>query len=139
LGILLVSLVTTMPEAAAVIAAARMDAMDLGVAGIYGSCAFNITVLAYADPFYRAGILANQTEPAHFVAGGIAIGMMLVGFALILSRDRVKSAVATAVLAIMAVVYLAGAVAVATLGQAEDEDEPETARTGVPLNRTPGE
>ena len=76
LGILLVSLVTTMPEAASTIAAARIGAMDLGVAGLFGSCAFNITILFYADIFYRGGILGLQTEPAHFVAGGTAIGLM---------------------------------------------------------------
>ena len=139
LGILLMALVTSMPEVATTIAAARMGAMDLGVAGLYGSCAFNVTILFYADIFYRDGILGNQAEPAHFVAGGVALTMMLVGLVLILSRDRVKSAVATAVLAMMTVVYIAGAVAVATLGQAEDEDELESARSGAPFNRTPGE
>ena len=56
LGILLVSFVTTMPEASSTIAAARIGAMDLGVAGLFGSCAFNVTILFYADPFFRPGI-----------------------------------------------------------------------------------
>ena len=138
LGILLVSLVTTMPEASSTIAAARMGAMDLGVAGLYGSCAFNVTILFYADPFYRDGILGNQTEPAHFVAGGVAVGLMLAGLVLVLSRDRIKSAVATAALALMASTYIAGAIVVVTLGGTRDEENSK-AQTTVTTFRTPAE
>ena len=138
LGILLVSLVTTMPEAASTIAAARMGAMDLGVAGLFGSCAFNVTILFYADIFYRDGILSNQTEPAHFVAGGVAVALMLVGLVLFLSRDRVKSAVAAVVLAMMAVAYIAGAAVVATLGATEEHDSGKAGSSGQ-ASRTPDE
>ena len=133
LGILLVSLVTTMPEAASTIAAARIGAMDLGVAGLYGSCAFNITILFYADIFYRGGILGLQTEPAHFVAGGMAIGLMLVGFVLIMSREKIRAAIAAGLLSLMAAGYIAGAIAVVTLGAWGDEEteaRSPSARTG---------
>ena len=122
LGILLVSLVTTMPEAASTIAAARIGAMDLGVAGLYGSCAFNITILFYADIFYRGGILGLQTEPAHFVAGAMAIGLMLVGFVLIMFREKIRAAIAAGLLSLMAAGYIAGAIAVVTLGAAGSEE-----------------
>ena len=128
LGILAVALVTSMPEVSATIAAARMGAMDLGVGTLFGSCVFNITVLFYADPFYRDGILTNQMEPAHFVAGSVALGLILAGLVLILSRNRLKRIVAAGGLALMAAVYLAGAVIVATLGAAE-EDDTETPAT----------
>jgi len=122
LGILLVSFVTTMPEAASTIAAARIGAMDLGVAGLYGSCAFNVTILFYADPFFRDGILGNQTEPAHFVAGGVAVGLMLAGLVLVLARERVRSRVVAVALGIMAATYIAGAIVVATVGGTEDKE-----------------
>ena len=118
LGILVVSLVTTMPEASATIAAARIGAADLGVAGLYGSCAFNVTILFYADLFYRDGVLLDQAEPAHFVAGAVAVGLIIFGLVLILSRDRLRRPVAAAGLALMAAIYIAGAVGVATLGAA---------------------
>ena len=133
LGILLVSLVTTMPEAASTIAAARIGAMDLGVAGLYGSCAFNITILFYADIFYRGGILGLQTEPAHFVAGGMAIGLMLVGLVLIMFREKIRAAIAAGLLSLMAAGYIAGAIAVVTLGAAgseETEARSPSAQTG---------
>ena len=116
LGILAVSLVTTMPEAAATIGAARMGAADLGVGNLYGSCVFNIIILSLADPFYRQGILVNQSEPAHFVAGGIALLLILFGLVLILGRNPMHRFLVMAGLALMAAIYLAGAVVVATLG-----------------------
>ena len=122
LGILVVSLVTSMPEVATTIAAARIGAADLGVAGLFGSCAFNVSILFYADIFYRDGILVNQTEPAHFVAGGVAIGLILASMVLILGRNRIKRMVAAAGLAVMALVYIAGAASVITLGTTEDGD-----------------
>ena len=133
LGILLVSLVTTMPEAASAIAAARIGAMDLGVAGLFGSCAFNITILFYADIFYRGGILGLQTEPAHFVAGGTAIGLILVAFVLVVFREKIRAAIAAGLLSLMAAGYIAGAIAVATLGawgSEETEARSPSARTG---------
>ena len=138
LGILLVSLVTTMPEASSTIAAARMGAMDLGVAGLYGSCAFNVTILFYADPFYRNGVLGNATEPAHFVAGGVAVGLMLAGLVLVLARNRIRSTVAAVALALMAATYVAGAVVVAAVGGSED-DESTKSRSTITTTRTPGE
>ncbi len=138
LGILLVSLVTTMPEASSTIAAARMGAMDLGVAGLYGSCAFNVTILFYADPFFRDGVLGNSTEPAHFVAGGVAVGLMLAGLVLVMGRNRINPVVARVVLALMATTYIAGAVVVATIGGTED-DESSTSKTTATASRTHGE
>ena len=133
LGILLVSLVTTMPEAASTIAAARIGAMDLGVAGLFGSCAFNVTILFYADVVYRGGVLGLQTEPAHFVAGGVAIGLMLVAFVLVVFREKIRAAIAAGLLSLMAAGYIAGAIAVATLGawgSGETEARSPSARTG---------
>ncbi len=115
-GILAVSLVTTMPEMSSAIAAARIGAADLGVAGLFGSNAFNATILFFADPFYREGILGNQTESAHFIAGGGAVGLMLAALALIVWRDRLKSPVVAAAFVLIAAIYIAGAVTVATVG-----------------------
>ena len=111
LGILVASLVTTMPEATAAIAAARLGAADLGVANLYGSCAFNVTILFYADPFYRQGIILNQTDPTHFVAGGVAIALMVIGLVLVLAHKRIHRVVALGMMALMAAIYLSGAVA----------------------------
>jgi cation:H+ antiporter len=116
LGILAVSIVTTMPEASATVAAARMGAADLGVAGLYGSCVFNVTILSFADPFYRKGIVLNNPEPEHFVAGIIAGILILWGGALLWGRSRLPQPVIVGGLVVMAAAYLVGAVWVALLG-----------------------
>ena len=115
-GILAVSIVTTMPEASACVAAARMGAADLGVAGLYGSCVFNATILSYADPFFRGGVIMNFASPEHFVSGGIAVGLILFGGLLLWGRHRLSQPVIVTGLALMAVVYLLGAAQVAILG-----------------------
>lgn len=123
LGILAVSIVTTMPEASATVAAARMGAADLGVAGLYGSCVFNVTILAYADPFYRGGescasaIIVNCPSPEHFVAGIIAVALILWGGLLLWGRNRFPQPVIAGGLALMATVYLAGAVGAILVSQ----------------------
>ncbi len=144
LGILLVSLVTTMPEASSTIAAARMGAFDLGVAGLYGSCAFNVTILFYADIFYRGGevvegtglgsdtvaILLNRPQSEHFLAGAVAIVLMLIGLTLILARNRIPQMLARTGLAIMAAGYLAAAIGVGYLGSADTGDDDSATLNG---------
>ena len=122
LGILAVSFVTTMPEASSTYFAARMGAMDLGVSGLFGSCVFNIAILGLVDPLYRDGVLINQTVPAHFLAGGIAVGLILAGLVLIMGRNHIGSLVVKGCLALMALVYIAGAVLVIRLGAAEGSE-----------------
>ena len=117
LGILLLSVVTSMPEVSATVAAARMGAADLGVGGLFGSCGFNVTILFYSDLFFRDGILLNQAEPAHYVAGGSAVAMMLIAFVLIIGRIRVKPGIAMVGLGLMVGVYLTGAIFAASLGE----------------------
>ena len=116
LGILAVSIVTTMPEASATVAAARMGAADLGVAGLYGSCVFNVTILSFADPFYRKGIILNHPEPEHFVAGIFAACLILFGGLLLWGRNRLPQPLLLGGLALMAGAYIVGAVWVAMLG-----------------------
>lgn len=123
MGILAVSLVTSLPELSMAIAAARIGAADLAVAGLYGSNVFNIAILFFADPFYRDGILVNQTEPSHFIAGGVAIGLMVAGLVLVRRRNRIKAMAANATLVVITVITIVGAIVIATQGTTEDDDD----------------
>ncbi len=116
LGILAVALVTSMPEISATFAAARLGAADLGFAGVYGSCVFNITILAYADFFYRKGVVVNSAEPEHYIAGVIALGLIVWGGLLLWGRNRLPQPVTVSALALMLMVTVAGAIWVAMLG-----------------------
>ena len=116
LGILAVALVTSMPEVSATLGAARIGAADLGFAGVYGSCVFNITILAYADPFYRKGIVLNSSDTEHYIAGAIAIVLILFGGLMLWGRHRFPQPAIIGGLALMGVVYVVGAAWVAWLG-----------------------
>lgn len=116
LGILAVALVTSMPEISATLAAARLGAADLGFAGVYGSCVFNITILAYSDFFYRKGVVVNTADTEHFIAGIIAAGLIAWGGLLLWGRNRLPQPVVVGALALMLLVTVAGAIWVALLG-----------------------
>ena len=116
LGILAVALVTSMPEISATLAAARLGAADLGFAGVYGSCVFNITILAYADFFYRKGVVVNTAELEHYIAGVIALGLIVMGGLLLWGRNRLPQPVILSGLSLMLLVTVAGSIWVALLG-----------------------
>ena len=58
----------------------------------------------------------NFASPEHFVAGIIAVGLILFGGVLLWGRNRFSQPVMVAGLAVMAAVYIAGAAWVAALG-----------------------
>ena len=116
LGILAVALVTSMPEISATLAAARLGAADLGFAGVYGSCVFNITILAYADFFYRKGVVVNSADTEHYIAGVLAAGLIIWGGILLWGRNRLPQPVILSGLALMLGATIAGAIWVALLG-----------------------
>ncbi len=116
LGVAALAIVTSMPEITTTVAALRIGAADLAVGNLYGSCAFNILILALADPFYRKGILVETLGDEHLAAGLLAIGLMGMGLFLILSRGRYRYIPVKPSLAIMALLYLAGLYIVFSLG-----------------------
>jgi len=87
-GILAVSIVTTLPEATVTITAARRKSYGLVLGNIYGSCAFNLFVIPIAD-LGNSEALLSQMESEHFVAAGSAIVLMAFGYLMIRAyQDR---------------------------------------------------
>ena len=82
MGILAVSIVTTLPEASVTITAARRRSYGLVLGNIYGSCAFNLSVIFYAD-LGNSRSLLEFMEPEHYVAAGSAIGLMAAGYGIL--------------------------------------------------------
>ena len=85
IGVLLVSVVTTLPEASVTVTAAMRRSYGLVIGNIYGSCAFNLFIIPIAGLFFVGGPLLAEMESAHFVAAGAAVGLMICGFLIIRS------------------------------------------------------
>ena len=108
LGVVAIAVVTTMPEASTTIAAVRFGAIDLAVGNLYGSCTFNILILALADPFYRQGTLVETFGSAHIAAGLVAVLLMSLGLYQILLRGTNSYLPAVPTLVVMGLVYMGG-------------------------------
>jgi cation:H+ antiporter len=82
-GTLLVGFTTSFPEIAASIAAVRLGAIDLAVGNIFGSNAFNMTILLAMDLAYTKGpVLAAASEEhartALFATIAVGFGLMAI-------------------------------------------------------------
>ena len=116
LGVVMVALVSTTPELSTTIAAVRFRAVDLAIGNLYGSCAFNILILALADPFYRQGTLVDTLESAHLAAGLGAIVLMGLGLSQIMLRGSHHRLPVVPTLVTMGLIYLGSLYAVYSLG-----------------------
>ena len=116
LGVVAMAAVTSMPEISTTVAAVRFGAVDLAVGTLYGSCAFNILILALADPFYRQGTLVENLETAHIAAGLTAVFLMSIGLYQIFVRGRNSYVPVVPTLLLMGLVYVGGLFVVYTLG-----------------------
>lgn len=117
IGVLLVSIVTTLPEGSVTVAASLRRSYGIAMGNVYGSCAFNVTIISIADLFYTEGPLLRAMEGAHFAAAIAALLLMSMGFAvyrLCGKADRPARLVTAAI----PVVYVVGLYVVYTLGQA---------------------
>ena len=118
IGVVAVALVTTLPEATVTIASVRIGAVDLAVGNVFGSCAFNILVLAVSDPFYSGGPLlsGDVMGTAQVVAALFAIGLMVVGMSQFMLRRQGRGILpARPASAAMCALYLGGLYAVFAL------------------------
>lgn len=64
-GTLFVALATTAPEMAVTLAALRLRALDIAVAGLLGSNLFDLLILAIDDIAYLGGPLFEAVSPVH--------------------------------------------------------------------------
>ncbi|GAB5602469.1 calcium/sodium antiporter [Thermus sp. FJN-A] len=73
-GTFLVGIVTTLPEATVVLAAARLGAVDLALGNALGSAMFNTFLLFYADLLVPGPLLA-QVGGSHLLSVLVLLGM----------------------------------------------------------------
>lgn len=74
-GVILVAIVTSLPEAVTTVAAVKIGAFDLAVGNLFGSNIFNMIILAMIDVFYTQGSLFAQVNPTMVLAGMIGLVM----------------------------------------------------------------
>jgi cation:H+ antiporter len=87
MGILLISAITSLPEMlSGVSAVVFIDAPDLAVADIVGSCAFNVLIISILDVFYDPKKpLTSVAQTGHVIAAAFGTIMLtLVAFAIIM-------------------------------------------------------
>ncbi len=87
-GILLVGMVTSLPEMVTTIAAARLGAYDLAVGNLFGSNVFNMFALGLTDVFLTSGRFLGVIDPAFAVAG--MLGLILTALALLGNLARLE-------------------------------------------------
>ena len=79
-GAILLAGTTSLPELATGVSAVNyLDAPDLAAGGIFGSCLFNLMILAILDIITGGGPLFQQAQVSHGLAAGL--GSLLLGVA----------------------------------------------------------
>lgn len=87
MGIMLMASVTSMPELMSGISSVTiLDAPDLAVGDIVGSCAFNILIISIMDLFYNhKKPLTTDAQTGHIIAASFGIMMLsIVAFAILM-------------------------------------------------------
>jgi cation:H+ antiporter len=117
IGVLLVSIVTTLPEGSVTVAASLRRSYGIAMGNVYGSCAFNVTIIFLADFFHLRGPLLREMEPAHFAAAIAAFTLMGMGFLVFKSFQSRGFAAARALTPAIPLVYVGALYLVFRLGQ----------------------
>lgn len=89
-GALLLAVTTSLPELVASLAAIRIGAYDLAVGNLFGSNAFNMTIIFAADLAYPPGPILAAVDPAQVVAGVGAILLMAIALAAVVHGTRTR-------------------------------------------------
>jgi cation:H+ antiporter len=116
IGVLLVSIVTTLPEGSVTVAASLRKSYGIAMGNVYGSCAFNVTIVCIAD-FFHPQPLLSEMQAAHFAAGIAAFVLMAMGYLLFKAFQTPAYARARVIAPAVPVVYVAALFIVYTLGQ----------------------
>ena len=110
IGITLLAVATSLPELVASIAAVRIGAHDLAVGNLFGSNAFNMTVVLWVDLAHTDGPVLDAISVSQMVPGIGAILMMAIAIGALVggSGTRLRRGEPDAVLVILAYFGLLG-------------------------------
>jgi cation:H+ antiporter len=111
-GSLFLAITTSLPEVVVAIAALRLGAIDLAVAGLLGSNIFNMTIIAPVDLAYSQGPILSLVSPEHIITALVVITMgVLVIAGLRLRPRRMTFAVMSWYAPVLIGLYIFGAYA----------------------------
>lgn len=80
-GMLLLATVTSLPEVVTGATSAAIGAVDMAFGAVYGSCAFNITIIAIMNLFYsRGGSVLSSASPSQVLSS--SFGIIMISFSL---------------------------------------------------------
>lgn len=117
IGVLLVAIVTTLPEGSVTVAAALRKSYGIVVGNVYGSNAFNVSIFFFSDLFHGKGPLLGTMNLEHFVAAAAALILMTMGFLVIRSCQSATLRWPRMLTPVIPVIYIAALYLVFTLGQ----------------------
>lgn len=83
-GTLLVAAATSLPEVVVTLAALRLRALDMAIAGLLGSNLFDLLIIGIDDVFYTEGPILSAVSPVHAVtaltaammSGAVIVGLV---------------------------------------------------------------
>jgi cation:H+ antiporter len=84
-GTWLVGFSTALPDLVSSVTVCRLGAFDLAVSSLYGSCAFNMVVFFAMDLISTRPVF-TLLDPVLALSGGLAVGLMLLGLAVVALR-----------------------------------------------------
>lgn len=88
-GLMLLAIVTTMPElVTGVSSAALIKLPDMALGTLLGSCLFNLTILAVLDIMHRRIPILSSVSRVHMLSAGVGILLMAFAGVSILSGER---------------------------------------------------
>jgi len=80
IGLVLLAAITSVPElVTGVSSAALVGLPDLAIGTLFGSCLFNLTLIALLDILFRQGPILSQARLRHVASAGV--GILLIGIA----------------------------------------------------------
>jgi cation:H+ antiporter len=116
IGVLLVSIVTTLPEGSVTVAATLRKSYGIAMGNVYGSNAFNVTILTFSDLF-SAKPLLGKMEGAHYAAAIAAFVLMAMGYLVWKAVQNPAFAKARILAPVIPIVYIGALYVVYTLAQ----------------------
>jgi cation:H+ antiporter len=108
IGTALLSVITSLPELLAALAAVKIGAFDMAVGNLFGSSVFNMLALGLADFFYLDGRFLGAINPDFALVGMLAL--LLTNMALLANLARIERKILFIELDSLAIIiiYLAG-------------------------------